>query len=67
MADWFDGQDCELTEEVIGLGSYERTLTILSCEALPGEDDKLIRSDGRTDDEAEELLPSERFFRRSRY
>lgn len=67
LADWFDGQDCELTEEVIGLGSYERILTILSCQALPEEDEKLIRSDGRTDDEAEELLPSERFFRRSRY
>ena len=66
LLDWFDGQDCDLTEEVIGLGSYGRVLTVLSCEALP-EDERLSRSDGRTDDEAENLLPSERFFRKSRY
>lgn len=67
LSDWFDGQDCDLTEEVIGLGSYGRVLTVLSCEALPSEDEEPARSDGRTDDEAEELLPSERFFRKSRY
>jgi Zn-dependent peptidase ImmA (M78 family) len=66
LLDWFDGQDCDLNEEVIGLGAYGRVLTILSCEALP-EEERLARSDGRTDDEAEHLLPSERFFRKSRY
>jgi len=67
LEDWFDGTDYELTEEVIGLGSYGRVLTVLSTESLPEPEENVSRSDGRTDDEAEDLLPSERFFRKTRY
>jgi Zn-dependent peptidase ImmA (M78 family) len=67
LEDWFDGTDHELSEEVIGLGSYGRVLTVLSTESLPESEDNVSRSDGRTDDEAEDLLPSERFFRKTRY
>ena len=32
IADWFYGDDCELNEDVIGLGGYGRTLTVLWAE-----------------------------------
>jgi hypothetical protein len=67
LDDWFDGPDTEISEEVIGLGEYGRTLTILRAESLPDPDDVVARADGREDDEAESLLPSQRFFQRSRY
>ncbi len=46
LDDWFDGPDTEVSEEVIGLGEYGRTLTVLRAESL---------------------LPSQRFFQKSRY
>lgn len=44
LGDWFDGADgLELDEEILGLGTSGRTLTVLSSEDLPrdeeGEDD----------------------------
>ena len=67
LEDWFDGPDTEISEEVIGLGEYGRTLTVLRAESLPDPDDVVMRADGREDDEAESLLPSQRFFQKSRY
>jgi hypothetical protein len=32
LDDWFDGSDTEISEEVIGLGEYGRTLTALRSE-----------------------------------
>ncbi len=68
LEDWFDGPAIDVSEEVIGLGEYGRTLTVLRAESLPNpEEEPVKRSDGREDDEAESLLPSERFFQKSRY
>jgi hypothetical protein len=67
LGDWFDGPDTEISEEVIGLGEYGRTLTVLRAESLPDPEDVMARSDGREDDEGESLLPSQRFFQKSRY
>jgi hypothetical protein len=67
LEDWFEGSDTELKEEVIGLGSYGRVLTVLSAESLPDPDESFTRSDGRTDEEAESLMPSQRFYQRTRY
>jgi hypothetical protein len=67
LDDWFDGPDTEISEEVIGLGEYGRTLTVLRAESLPDPEDVMTRADGREDDEAESLLPSQRFFQKSRY
>jgi hypothetical protein len=56
---WFDGGgDVELTEEVVGLGEYGRTLTVLSAETLPEppyENEETEEIDG------ENLLPSQRW------
>ena len=68
LEDWFDGPDVEMSEEVIGLGEYGRALTVLRAESLPNPEEEFMkRSDGREDDEAESLLPSQRFFQKSRY
>jgi hypothetical protein len=67
LEDWFDGSDTEVREEVMGLGEYGRTLTVLRAESLPDQEEVVARSDGREDDEAESLLPSQRFYRKSRY
>jgi IrrE N-terminal-like domain len=67
LEDWFDGPDTELKEEVIGLGSYGCVLTVLSAGSLADPDETITRADGRMDDEAESLLPSERFYQRTRY
>ena len=40
VSDWFDGpHGIELDEEIIGLGGYGFTLTVLSSEALPDDPD----------------------------
>lgn len=50
LLDWFGSSlDYEINEEVIGLGSYGRTLTVLTLGALPDqeeldEDDELMES-----------------------
>ncbi len=40
LQDWFGGDlDIEMLEEVVGLGSYGRTLTVLSISSLPDQED----------------------------
>ena len=43
LVDWFNGEsDFELYEDVVGLGSYERTLTVLfSAEGVDLDDDEV--------------------------
>lgn len=45
VADWFDGPKISLDEEVIGLGSYGLTLTILSSDALSEDPDEVEDED----------------------
>jgi len=41
LQDWFGGlYDIEVTEDVIGLGSYGKTLTVLYGIALPDEEER---------------------------
>jgi len=36
LNDWMDGERTyRVTEEVVGLGQYGRTLTVLTCKSLP--------------------------------
>lgn len=52
LAAWFNGPShVELDEEVIGLGKYGYTLTVLSSEALPDDPDE-------QEDEEQELIES---------
>lgn len=45
---WFDSdKEIELTEEVIGLGEYGRTLTVLTVDDEDGDDEEDDRSPGR--------------------
>jgi Zn-dependent peptidase ImmA (M78 family) len=55
---WFDcGGNLEVVEEVVGLGSYGRTLTVLWGESLtdPGEEEE------SEENELENMLPSDRW------
>ena len=63
LGDWFIGGDGDVNEEIIGLGEYRRTLTVLWADDLsnPGEDEEA------SENEDDMLLPSERFYRKSRY
>ena len=55
---WFDGGgDTELCEEVVGLGEYGRTLTILWADAIPDPEE----AEESERDEDENLLPSQRW------
>jgi hypothetical protein len=47
LSDWFDGpHDIEMNEDVVGLGRYGRTLTVLfTSEVLPDEDDRFDEDD----------------------
>ena len=47
MENWFGSGDTELDEEIVGLGSYERTLTILSCEGVTETEDDGEDEEGR--------------------
>jgi hypothetical protein len=67
LAEWFDGPETHINEDVIGLGEYGRTLTVLWTDELPDPDEGTTRADGRQDDEVESLLPSQRFFQKTRY
>lgn len=50
LSDWLEGdRKYRVTEEVIGLGSYGRTLTVLTCKALSVRPEE----DGEEDDENE--------------
>ena len=41
LAHWFGGNSqATVREEIIGLGQYGRTLTVLTCELLPDEDEE---------------------------
>jgi len=50
LQDWFSGRhSIEITEEVVGLGNYGKTLTVLTAPDLPDpeeikEEDELIKS-----------------------
>ena len=63
LEDWFDGKDIEIQEDVVGLGEYGRTLTVLWVDSLPDPSD----TDEDQEDDDESLLPSERFYRKTRY
>jgi hypothetical protein len=58
METWFEGGGtAELVEEVIGLGEYGRTLTVLWTESLPDSDE----AEGYREDDLENMLPSDRW------
>jgi hypothetical protein len=58
MDAWFDcGGSLEVVEEVVGLGNYGRTLTVLWGESLPDPDEE---EEGEEED-LENLLPSDRW------
>jgi Zn-dependent peptidase ImmA (M78 family) len=58
METWFDGGgNLELIEEVIGLGSYGRTLTVLWRESLSDSDEEEENEEG----DPENMLPSNRW------
>ena len=60
---WFDGgSDAELNEEVIGLGDYGKTLTVLWADALPDAEETEERE--REEENDENLLPSQRWRQR---
>jgi IrrE N-terminal-like domain len=59
METWFDGSgDTEFNEEVVGLGDYGKTLTVLWTDSLPEPDDE---TEGTEETEDENLLPSQRW------
>lgn len=63
LGDWFTGGDGEVTEEIVGLGEYGRTLTILSIDEYDACPDR----DEEPEDADEMLLPSQRFYRKTSY
>lgn len=55
---WFDGGGAaELNEEVVGLGDYGKTLTVLWADSLPDPDEP----EEREEEDDENLLPSQRW------
>jgi hypothetical protein len=59
---WFDGgSTAEINEEVVGLGEYGKTLTVLWTESLPEPDE----AEESEEDEDQHLLPSQRWRERS--
>lgn len=62
LGDWFTGGDGEVTEEIVGLGEYGRTLTVLSVEDQNDSPDP----NDQPENEDEMVLPSQRFYRKSR-
>jgi hypothetical protein len=65
LADWFHGDDLEINEDVVGLGAYGHTLTVLWGDSLTDAEDTIVRVDGAEDDESESMLPSQRFYKKS--
>lgn len=52
LADWFDGPaHIKLDEEIVGLGSFEHTLTVFSSDELPEDPDEI-------EDEGAQLVES---------
>ena len=67
LAEWFHAErDQELNEEAIGLGEYGRTLTVLWSDSLP-DHNELGSVEEDADGGDQDLLPSQRFYRPSRY
>ena len=64
IGDWFSGGDGDVNEEVIGLGEYGRTLTVLWSDSFPEPEEDDPDSE---ESESESLLPSERFYRKTQY
>jgi Zn-dependent peptidase ImmA (M78 family) len=63
LDDWFHGGgDIEMNEDVVGLGDYGRTLTVLWAETLP--DSEEIEQQEAEEEDDDNLLPSERWRRR---
>ena len=55
---WFDGGNtAELNEEVVGLGDYGKTLTVLWADSLPEPEE----AEESEESEDENLLPSQRW------
>jgi hypothetical protein len=55
---WFDGgSTAELNEEVVGLGDYGKTLTVLWADSLPEPEE----ADENEESEDDNLLPSQRW------
>lgn len=66
LADWFHSDvEQEMQEEVCGLGEYGRTLTVLSCDSLTESRNSFLEEEESETDE--DLMPSQRFYRKSRY
>ncbi len=63
---WFDGRsDAELNEDVVGLGEYGKTLTVLWADALPDPEEEEQREQEEQEQENDEnLLPSQRWRQR---
>lgn len=62
LRDWFErAPDVEFQEDVIGLGHYGKTLTVLFTEEVLSDDDN---EDDEEDQDAESDLPSSRWRRR---
>lgn len=60
MDAWFDcGGSLEVVEQVVGLGSYGRTLTVLWGESLPDPDE----DEKSQEEDIENMLPSDRWRR----
>lgn len=60
---WFNGGgDAELNEEIVGLGEYGKTLTILWADCLPDPEEMEQHEQEEEDDE--NLLPSQRWRQR---
>jgi hypothetical protein len=59
---WFDGENpAELNEEVVGLGEYGRTLTVLWADSLPDPDEA---GEAESEEGEDENLPSQRWRQR---
>jgi Zn-dependent peptidase ImmA (M78 family) len=60
MDTWFDcGGSLEVVEEIVGLGGYGRTLTVLWGESLPDPEDE----EENEEEDLENMLPSDRWRR----
>jgi hypothetical protein len=57
METWFDGGgNLELVEEIVGLGGYGRTLTVLWPESMPDSEEL-----EEEEEDSEDILPSDRW------
>jgi len=62
---WFDGDSgAEFNEEVVGLGEYGKTLTVLWADSLPGDEELEVSVNEELEQEDENLLPSQRWRQR---